>query len=116
MNDYNRQHQSPERRVPAIDNRLYVVANAVANVNMGESNTPYEASARQTMFRPSHQAAPAPVSNIVEFPERTHSLPADNRSTVPTMPLPEQPAMTGEVVDMDQYRMAQEARERLNAA
>ena len=127
MNDYNRQHQSPEKpHVPAIENRLRVTGTGEALLDQAVNNTPADTTARQ-MFTPKHEAAPAPVSSYVEFsqPELAASLPAAQDGTkLHQFPGPNetqpyaanQPAVSGEVVEMDQYRMAEEARERLNAA
>ncbi len=121
MNDhnYNTTNSNQESRVPAVDNRLRIVGMAEMLVAQAANSTPEDVTVR-SYYQPSHPAVPAAtetaISNIVELKPRTNSLPADTRALTETMPLPTQPTAQGEVVDMDQYRMAQAARENIRAA
>jgi hypothetical protein len=125
MNDFNHNTTSPERQVPppVISRRLQVVSVGQALVGRAAENTPEDMSVRD-YYQPSHLASPVAqqaavvateqvMSKVVEFPVRPQSLPTNARQIVNAMPLPPQ---TGEVIDMDQYRRAQLAREQINAA
>jgi len=120
-NNHNTPSQNPESRGPEA---LYVrprIANiATRNVIDVVNSMPDDATMRDLYYQPSHPAVPAAthqvVSNIVELAPRTKSLPADSRSSINQMPMPIEPSQNGEVVDMEQYRMIQDARDKLNAA
>jgi|GEM_PF-3273221 len=126
MNDFNYNISArPERQVPpVISRRLEVIHVGLELINRAAANTPEDKSAQKEYYLPSHLASPAAqqaatvateqvMGKINEFPVRTESLPTNARQIVNAMPLPTQ---TGEVIDMDQYRRAQLAREQINAA
>ena len=128
MNDYYNHNTttSPERQIPpVIANRLRIVYDGLLLVAQAAENTPDDVSVRN-IFQPSHLAAPAVhpavpaateqvMGNVIEFPVRTQSLPADTRYMSPTMPLPTQPTQSNEYDPDLMAEMAQHAREQINA-
>jgi hypothetical protein len=125
MNDFNYNISArPERQVPpVISRRLEVIHVGLELITRAAANTPEDMSVRD-YYQPSHLASPAAqqaavvateqvMGTINEFSVRPESLPTNARQIVNAMPLPTQ---TGEVIDIDQYRRAQLAREQINAA
>ena len=126
MNDFNYNISArPERQVPpVISRRLEVIHVGLELITRAAANTPEDMSTQTEYYLPSHLASPAAqqaavvateqvMSKVVEFPVRPQSLPTNAGQIVNAMPLPTQ---TGEVIDIDQYRRAQLAREQINAA